>query len=209
MENKTVRQIGKNFIYFIFLLLIGLFIGYVGSLFFGVTKVSGINTRTTGYKAGDNALKVIVTPVLTGSYYRCAYVDVNTCPGSYIFIPTKTVAEWDAFRMNMPSCIGNYTMNVAAHTGATWQDHTVGQSGGSWDWNCNGSVTKQWNGVDTYLGGGCGNACFLNDVCGNNVWCIHGGTGPVVKDCGETGWIELNVCQFFQCTASTRIQGCK
>ena len=119
-----------KYIFIIFFLFLGSIIGY--------SRISAINTMSTGYKVPNGSVNYpIQYPQVPLVDPGCGYVDNSS--GYSIFVPTKTLGEWDSLGgTGVDGCDNSGAAN-AGFTG--WESVTVC---GSWDWNCDGVVTKRY-----------------------------------------------------------------
>ena len=156
------------------------------------------------------------TQVTINEWSVCKKVTNNNALA--IFVPTKTAAEWTAFRTNAsgvtfaecvycqdadgdgygvcPNCgIANgctYNGNDCCDTdsgsypGAGY--HSSTNNCGSWDWDCNGTISKSdctlWTNEYSYYTCYYSNSACTNKPCCYN-WCEHYSSTPL--NCGGTG----------------------
>ena len=139
-EKNTEKKIkiSNKIVYVISLLLVGLSIGAV--------VVFAINNWSTGYKVVSGSTNIAVQYYASQYYLGCGYVDNYT--GKAIFIPTNTLGQWNSFADNSPANTDGCTGDLSSYVGQTsWFSST--NNCGSWDYNCDGVITKRWtNGSD-------------------------------------------------------------
>ncbi len=134
-KKNTEKKIkmSNRVVYIISLLLIGLSIGSI--------VVFAINTTSTGYKVEDYVYdKLIIPDKNPYTSHYCAWVDNNNCPGTAIFIPTKTRSEWNSFRAYYPSCSDICQDSNAYLNQPSYFPVSVC---GSFDYNCDGVETQK------------------------------------------------------------------
>ncbi|MCP6718070.1 MAG: hypothetical protein KJI70_00780 [Patescibacteria group bacterium] len=136
--DKKKIKISNKIVYVISLLLVGLSIGAI--------VVFAINNWSTGYKVVSGSTNKAVQYYDGQDNYRCGYVDNYT--GKSIFVPTKSPTEWSSFVNNSPANTDGCTGNSSSRPGQTsW--FTSANNCGSWDYNCDGVVTKRFATVGT------------------------------------------------------------
>lgn len=162
----------------------------------GAMKILAIDSPGTGYAVPNGADNYAIQYLQVGeTYARCGYVDNNT--GQALFIGTKTSAEWSSFKAYEPS--GAYGCDAGSNANAGVTAYFTSTVCGSWDWNCDGLITKE----NTNLGWA-RSPCYFNWDC-NSGWMK---VEPVA--CGVT-WTYFNgICRLFEfyCDWYQRTQSC-
>ncbi len=192
--DKKKIKISNRIVYVISLLLIGLSIGAV--------VVFAINSWDTGYKVASGSTNLSVQYYAPQFYTLwCGYVDNYT--GKYIFIPTNTMEEWFSFVNNSPVNTDGCTDSNSFPAQTGW--FASSNSCGSWDYNCDGALTKRWtNGSDD------------RDCSVYNWSCDSGWDDNTVPDCGVTKsyfngdcWVDpVPIPDISFCESSSRTQQC-
>ena len=193
-EKKKIK-ISSRIVYIISLLLVSLSIGAI--------VVFAINTISTGYKVEDYIYnRLIIPPAVPPSAIQyCAWIDNNNCPGTAIFIPTKTSAEWVAFKNNYPSSCLDVCQDDDSYISQTGWFPSLNACG-SLDYNCDGELTKRY----TVYTGSQAHTCLFNFECDQGWGSSAGG----VPECGDPNHYLLysGSCLFFACSWHARQQQC-
>ena len=182
----------KKYYKFVLVSLIVFFVFY-----FGRMTVQGIGTYLTGYKVPpyttDYVVQYFLPPLVNPA---CGWADNNT--SSNIFVPTKTSTEWNNFA-DSAGFTGCDNDGVANSGLTTWKTTTIC---GSWDWNCDGVITKSKPTIASDT-----TCSTLNQSCDS-------GYRDSIPACGVSGTYQYGTCTWysillgFQCDAAAQTQSC-
>lgn len=201
MKNKKTEEkrikIGSRIVYVIPILL--------SILSTGTIVVFAINFWSEGYKVDSGSTNKLVQYSKPGGF-GCGYVDNYT--GSSIFVPTRSEAEWISFSTYEPANVNGCTGDSNNYSGnPNW--YTATNNCGSWDYNCDGVVDKEYLTAT-------GDAIFV--ICNpfDPSHCDEGYTESPTPGCGEEGTWNTGRCllwplipPYWGCTwDSHRVQKC-
>jgi len=185
-KQRKKIEISSKIVYVISFLLI--------SLSIGVIVVFAIDSMYEGYRVDSVSTNIAVQ--YPGG---CGYVDNSS--GKSIFIPTYTFAEWDSFHDNEPAGTNGCTGGSSSYPGQTGWFYTDNNCG-SWDYNCDGYITKQFTrtssqNTDTF--------CLAAAVCGEGWTHDLGG----IAACGANEIWLTGACEWWSCQAIWKTQACR
>lgn len=202
MEDKKTEQkkikINSKIVYLVTFILVGLSIGAI--------VVFALNTPNTGYRVYSGSTNAAVK--YNSDVLRCGYVDNYT--GKSIFVPTKTVNEFSSLWLNPPTNV-DVCGGLEVQSDIYWFDAT--NHCGSWDWNCDGEVTKKWETATGVRATGCVPL----------IPCDTGYVSDPTPDCGKWSmngesnyWVTGDCCilplpppfLIWECCIDTRTQTC-
>jgi len=192
-EKKKIK-ISSKVVYVISLFLVSLSIGAI--------VVFALNTRYTGYAVETSVINEPIQYRTGLSRDGCGYVDNSS--GKTIFVPTNTSAEWTSFTNNEPFATHGCTGDSDSFPNQG-NFFTTDNNCGSWDYNCNGLLDKEYptaTGVSPLF-------CVPR--------CTVGYRDSPTPSCGQEGWWVKNQCIIIPiipiplifCAGEDRMQRCR